>query len=816
MKRPAIFLTCQLSFFYFSSAAQPAEARLNGVIKDAVAKPMAGATVSLKRPPDSLFKQTVADTNGHFSFTGLIKGHYRLAAGFTGYSTYHSTDIYIADTGTQISLPVIILRAEQQTVLQAITITGQKALIEQKPDRVMVNTGAMITAAGSNVLELLTKSPGVMIDLNGNISLNGKNNVLVLIDDRPTYLSAQNLSDYLKSLPAGLLDKIELISNPPAKYDANGAAIINLVLKKNRNKGFNGAVSESYNQGVYARNNASLNINYHAGKLNVFGNFSYSHNNDVTENEDRRYFYNTDGSLNAALLVNSRYQAVVSTWNARMGADYFVSPKTTLGIMVTGNSRPKRDRTSYTSNQFTGNLQPDSGATGNTNGYYHWQNSSINLNLQHNFDSARKKLTADIDLVGYRSDGTQQSLNTIYLPDGSQAGNEGLLFVLPYSTHIWSVKADYTQVLTGHARFDAGFKSSAVSNNNRSDWYNQSGNSFVADEGKSDHFVYKEHINAAYLTVVKEWRRWSMQAGLRLEHTHSFGHQPGNTVITDSSFTIDYISAFPSLYASYKLDSAGRHSLTFSYSQRIHRPSYQQLNPFLFYHDRYSYSAGNPGLLPGYGNFPELRYNYKQFMALTLSYGRQTQPIYNATETSADRLVTRTKNFSGGHFIGLISNCTFSPARWWQVNASAVVLFFSNNKGPDSLRLPASTNLHEIEIFNQFHFNHGWNAELTGFFPGKQSFGQYRSEAVYNISAGIQKSIFQKKGSLRLKMDDIFHTMNPRGVTTGIKQVTAFRSGRSDTRQIGFSFSYRFGKDANARKRNHTSGGAAEEEKRAN
>lgn len=804
-------------FLFFSATAQDFGGNISGVVNDTKGKPLDRATVSLIETKNTTVRKAiVTNTKGEFAFKHLQDNTYFVVVSYTGLTEYRGNSVTVDSEHLFISLPVIVLQPANGTTLRNVVVTTQKKLIEQKLDRTIINVDAMITAAGSNALDVLAKSPGVMVDINGNISLNGKSGVLVLIDDRLTYMSAQNLTDYLKSLPAGMLDKVELMSNPSAKYDAAGNAVINIILKKNSIAGFNGNISTAYNQGVYAKNNNSLNINYKKDKFNFFGNFSYSGNKDFTENNDSRYFYNVNDLLQSVVLINSRYTNQSNAWNGRVGMDYFASGKTTLGIMLTAGVRPKTDKLDYTSNEYDGNMKLDSITTGSTNGSYQWKNYSINLNLQHKFDITGKIFSADADYINYYSTGNQLSPSSVYLADGSLSFNNGLFFTIPSNINICSVKADYAQSVKGKAAFDAGIKSSYVSNNNQLNWFNQSGNFFVPDYSKSDHFIYNENINAAYISVTKEWKRWGAKAGLRLENTNANGNQIANSIVQDSAFRINFTSLFPSLYASYKFDSTGNNMVTLSYSHRIRRPGYQQLNPFLFYHDQNTYSTGNPNLSPEYSNYIELRYNYKQFIGIMFSYGSQTSLIYSLSVPQGNLLITKPENFSSRQLMGVLPNISFSPFKWWSVNANAVLLFFVNKNNDSNITVIKNTNIHEIEIFNQFNFDRGWKAELTGFFPGRQSFGQTQGAAVYNISVGVQKNILNNKASIRVKVDDIFHTMNPSTKTVGINLVTVFHSSISDTRQVGISLLYRFGKDANARKRNHNTGSADDEVKRAN
>ncbi|MBS1504370.1 MAG: outer membrane beta-barrel protein, partial [Bacteroidetes bacterium] len=410
-------------------------------------------------------------------------------------------------------------------------------MVEQRIDRTVVNVDAMVTAAGSNALDALSKSPGVIVDANDNISLNGKSNVLVLIDDRPTYMSGQDLAAYLRSLPAGTLDKLELISNPPARYDASGGAVINIVLKKNRAAGFNGNVNLGYSQGFYGRSTDALNINYRTPKFNLFSNLSYSLDQNYSKETFSRYFYNMDGGLNSAQLQNSYYKYNSDGWNGRLGMDYFLDKKTTIGLMLSGNTRPRTDRLVYDNTRYNSNMQPDSSGKGFTSGDYKYRNAGVNLNMQHKFDNPGTELTADLDYVHFYSYGNQLSPLDVYQVDGTLSDEQRREFRLPSGIDIYSGKIDFTHPFQRNGEFDAGIKSSYVSNDNQMNWFDGSGNDLIQNYSRSNHFRYTENINSAYVNLKKSWSRWGIQAGLRVENTNAGGHQLSNPVILDSSFT---------------------------------------------------------------------------------------------------------------------------------------------------------------------------------------------------------------------------------------------------------------------------------------
>lgn len=816
MKIKFLFLAALATFVSYNSHAQHHTGNIAGVITDLEHRPLAAATVTLYQLSDTALKQThLADNRGAFVFDHLSTGVYGLTVSHLGFKKYLDGYLNITDTKPALFLPVIIMQTDGRQ-LGEVVVSAKRPLIEQKIDRTIVNVDAMITAAGGNAMDALSKSPGVIVDVNDNISLNGKNNVLVLIDDRPTYMSGQDLAAYLRSLPAGTLDKLELISNPPARYDASGGAVINIILKKNRAAGFNGGVNIGYNQGIYGRSNEALNINYRAQKFNLFSNINYSLDQNYSRETFSRYFYDADGSLNSAALQNSYYKYRATGWNGRLGMDFFTDSKTTLGFMLSGNARPRTDLLNYTNYQLNGNMQLDSVGIGHTSGNYQTQNGGVNLNMLHKFDNKGTQLTADLDYLHFYANGDQLSPLAVYMPDGRLSSDQQQEFLLPSAINIYSGKADFAHPFADKGEFDAGIKSSYVATDNQLDWFNQDGTVFIPDYTKTNHFRYSENINAAYINLKKQWRRWGIQAGLRVENTNASGHQFSNPAIHDSLFTKGYTHVFPFVYLSYKLDTSGYNTLVISYNERIRRPGYQQLNPFLFYHDQYTYSSGNANLLPYYNQYYELKYSYRQYIGVTCGYwvgNNESQPL---TQAVGNVFITSPYNFINNRTYSLVPNFSFDPLRWWTFRINAVLLYILNNGSAGDVMIHQKTNLHEIETTNEFQLGHDWTGEIDGFFPGKQSFGQSKGDkAGYNISGGVRKSILKGQGSISLNVNDLFNTFNSGQQTIGINQVSAFSTRQTDNRRVGIAFSYRFGKAANERKRN-TNGSAEDEKGRTN
>lgn len=798
------------------SFAQPSSKRISGTIHDAANLPLPSISVQLLKAPDSsVVKGVATDDQGRFEFKKLNNGSYLLSATGLGLSRYISIPLTIDDQHSVIRLPAIILQRSNGNALAAVAVTAKKALVEEQIDRTVVNVDAMIGNAGSNALDVLAKSPGVTVNTDGSVLLNGSGTT-VLIDGRPTYLSASDLAAYLRSVPAGVLDKVELMTNPPAKYDAAGATIINIRLKKNRAAGLTGSFSAGYNQGSYGRSNDALNLSYHNNKVTLFTNLGYSLFKNYGDDTYQRYFYNDDGSLSNAVLMDTRYHYNSTAWNGKLGMDYAATANTNFGIVLTGNTRPSDDRLSYTSQSLNGDKHLDSLGSGYTAGKYTWKNLGTNLNFQHRWGSSNKELSADLDYINYSSKGNKFSPNQVTLPDGSPTSQLDFQYSSPADIHIYSAKTDYTQPLKGKAKLEAGVKYSDVHTDIATDYYDISGNIPLPDYGQTDHFLYKERILAAYATLGKEWKRLSTQIGLRVENTRSEGHQLGNAVVKDSSFSRTYTDPFPTFFFNYKLDSAGNHSLILRYGRRINRPGYQQLNPFLVYHDKYSYNSGNPFLKPCYNYHVELSYRYKQYLTIGAHYDHVDGIIFSTTSTEGDVFITRPDNIAHGHILFMVMNFSLSPTKWWTFNFNNRIGNLVNKSTLNDVYLSKSILVGTSDLYNQFKFKKGWSAEAQVSYRSRfLSLQNINSHLLY-ANAAVQKNIWKDKASLRLTLEDIFHSRKNHDQTTDIPHVAAYHTYIEDSQRIGVALNFRFGKESNPRRRKRDSTGADEEQGRAN
>jgi outer membrane receptor protein involved in Fe transport len=545
----------------------------------------------------------------------------------------------------------------------------------------------------------------------------------VLIDGRSKYMSGQDLASYLKSVPGAQVDKIELIDNPSARYDAAGNAVINIRLKKNRTGGLTGNISTGFTQGKYLRSNNSLNLNYNYRKINVFGNMGYSYNKEYTDDSyDRRFFTVNDKPSSAVSLYNSQ-RSRNNGINANLGLDYSATENTTYGFQVNLNDSRNNGSLDYNSGNYSDD-HLDSTGKGSSRGTNKRNNISTNVNLVHKFGKTGRELSADLNYLSYDGSNVQYLQSFIYQPDDSLTGNNEFFYDLPSSMHIYTAKADYIHPLKGKGRLETGFKSSWVNNDNVSDYYRVFNNERLIDNGQSNHFKYRENINAAYVNAQKSWKYFGLQLGMRIENTIANGDQIGNEVVEGSHFRKNYTKIFPALFLSYKLDTTGTNTFSFAITKRINRPNYQLLNEFLIFRDQYSYSTGNSMLNPQYQNRYEVKYQYKQLLRVGLSYNRFSDVIFQTTRVVDEVFITRPENVAKGYMLLLNTGISLSPAKWWSLNTDILLSRIGLNGDSYGIKLNPETYVARLNVLNQFQFGSGWSAELGGYYASRDLNGQ--------------------------------------------------------------------------------------------
>lgn len=813
MKKIVFLLAVVLTALSSVSYAQMKTGRVKGKVIDGSTRIVESATITLVRSKDSsVAKMSVADKSGQFTFEGVTEGAYFVTITAVGHEKGISETFSISETNPEVTLKTIELVPAAKTV-GGVTVTARKPLVEQKIDRTVVNVEAAVTNIGATALEVLEKSPGVSVDKDGNISLKGKPGVQVYIDGRPSYLSGADLANYLRNLNASQLEQIEIMTNPPAKYDAAGnSGIIIIRTKKNKQFGYNGSLSSTWSQGRYPKVSESFNFNYRKNKVNFFTNLGYSYRKNFQNLDIQRKFIDVNTKeIRSHFDQAGRIKEGGESFNGKIGLDYSASKKTTLGVVLNGFYNPGyfKNRSDVDISDPLHVLQ--SRTISSTSNDMKWRHLGGNLNFRHMFDSTGRELTIDADILSYRRTNAQDLVNEYYLPDGTSSSKADTLFGdLPQQIKIYTAKADYVHPLKKNARFEAGVKTSFVKTDNNAIYDSLNYGVRVRDIGRSNHFVYDENVNAAYVNYTRPLsKKITGQFGLRLEHTNARGNQ----LITGERFERNYVQLFPTAFLQYELNE--KNSFVLNYGRRIERPDYEDLNPFIMFLDKYTFEQGNPNLKPQFAHNIEFSHTYKGFLTTTLNYSRTTDIMEEVLEqhTDLNQTFIRKSNIASREQYGISVNAGGQLKKWWMANLWTN-LYKNHYKGVvngDPISIGATT--FQANLSNQFKFNKGWSAELSGFFTSPLTEGVFQIQSFGKVDAGITKQILKGKGTLRFSARDIFFTQKIKGTSRFSNIDAAFQQQR-DSRQVALGFTYRFSKGKISGGQKRKTGGAEEEKNR--
>jgi iron complex outermembrane recepter protein len=815
MRKILTLLTVALTTLSFAGQAQLKNGKINGTVIDGNVKTIESATITLLRSKDSsVVKMSVADKTGKYEFDGVPEGKYFVSISAVGHTKGYSETFDISATNPSVSVKTIEL-VPKPKAMGEVTVTAKKPLIEQKLDRTIVNVEASITNVGNSALEVLEKSPGVTVDKDGNISLKGKQGVVIMIDGRPSYLGGADLAAMLRSMPAGQLEQIEIMTNPSSKYDASGnSGIINIKTKKNKQFGYNGSLSTGYTRGRYSRFNEGVNFNYRNGKINLFTSLNYNRNHRGEDLLITRNF--RELSTKNILSIFDQTSAMENEghyYSGKIGLDYSAGKKTTLGVVLNGFYNPRSSESNTNTFIYDPNNVLTSQAKSFSKDNSKWKNFSSNFNLRTILDSAGQELTADVDYVQYRSANTQSLVSAYHDKFGTLTKKpDTLMGNLPQDITIYSGKMDYVLPLKKGAKFEAGIKASYVKTDNNASYDSINNGRIVHDFNRSNHFLYTENVNAAYLNYGRPLgKKWSGQFGLRMENTNSEGDQ----LTTGVKFKRNYTQLFPTAYLQYSANE--KNQFVINYGKRINRPNYQDLNPFIHFLDRYTFEQGNPNLKPQFSHNIELSHTYKGFLTTTLNYSNTTDIIQQVLEQNelTNETMIKKANIATRNQFGIAVSANKEIKKWW---TSSVYVNVSNNhfKGiVNNENISISINALMAQVQQQFKWGKGWAAELGGFYRSKAVEGVIFIRGIAQVSAGLSKQVLKNKGSIRLNVRDIFAGGTYKGYSK-YGTVDAQFTDINDSRAGSLSFTYRFNKGKLKAGSNRKNNGASDEQQRVN
>lgn len=767
---------------------KPAQGTINGTILDDQNKPVDYATIGLFKTADSsLVKTALTTPDGKFQFANIKPGSYYIKTNMMGFEIYKGKPFNAPES--VLNLENVHLKSNSKT-LNAVSITTTKPLIERKADKLVMNVENSTVAVGSNALEVLQKAPGVSVDQNDNISMQGKQGVLIMLDGKQTYMSNADVANLLRNMQSSELETIELITNPSSKYDASGnSGIINIKTKKSKNGGTNGNLNLTAGYGKNLRGNAGISLNHRTKNVNVFGNYNYGQ-------QGRDNLITIDRISNGTpdtyfMQVGEMYRKNHNN-NFKAGVDFFLDKKNTLGVLVNGYFNNGREFDSNNTiigpsfNQIDSTLVAKSLQTNKYN------NVSYNLNYKSILDTAGQELSADLDYSRYNGNEGSMYDNTYRFANGNLIRpTEYTRNGTPSNIQIKAFKLDYTLPINKTMRLEAGAKSSWVKTDNNLIAEAYLSNAWTNDVRRSNRFIYDENVNAVYTNFNKQFKNTTVQVGLRMEQTNS----KGNLITTNNVVERSYWDFFPTFFLQQNLSE--NNQVGFSYSRRIDRPSYDALNPFVYYLDQYTYNKGNPFLNPQYTHSFELSYTFMQKYLLSLSYSRVNDVITEVLlpDASQKALYQTNANLAKNITYAANLNVPVKVAKWWSMNNNLNV-FYLSFKSPDLAGQALSTGKTSFQFKSQqsFIIMDGLTAELFGSYESPLDYGTLSLGSRYSVDAGISKSLLKKKATLKLAMSDVFNTYetNLKSAYPGLK----YSVYQKNETQIGkISFTYRFGKN---------------------
>jgi len=773
----AIFSLC-----LFTATAQH---QLRGTVKDgADGSPVPFATAALMRVDSTVVTGVMADGDGKFVLANVAAGDYILQVSFIGYNKeYRRVNVPAQSDLGDISL------AESATRMQEVVITADRPLVAMKADRYVVNVSGNIQSSGRDALDIMRNTPGVLIDQNGNITVSGSS-VQVWIDGRPSRMSGEQLQAFLASMQGGEIDRIEVITNPSSRYEAEGSGgIIDIRTKKGLQYGVNGTVTLTYQQGRTDRETAGVNLNWRREKFNVFGNYTVNRYNNWEIINQTNVLQTPDGEITLDQRTTATNEKAYTRHSARAGLDYFINPKNIFGMIVSAYHSGGGSQNLVGTTDIFPTYQGVNHSTADNHSTVGRDGVQVNMNYQSTFTKPGQQLNMDLDYARFVSDPLQKNANKYFAPDGVMAGAaEQFSNANPQTIDVYSAKIDYTQPLWKDARMETGAKFGQTTTDNDLKYEEFIGNVWQEDPGRSNRFVYTEQVGAAYINVNQRLGKFNLQGGLRGEYTSSKGEQKTTGAANDTS----YFNLFPTFFVNYQ--ASPKHTLGLSYSRRLNRPSFEHLNPFELVIDAYSFKIGNPYLTPAYAHSVQFSYTFAQSLMTRIGYTNTTDLIIltPVVDAATQRTGIIYRNFGKSRNTSLMANYRKQIVKNWTANLTVQGAYIINTSKEASGEFKNEGVMCVAQLSNNITITPALSAELTGMYVSGGRMGHFVVEPQGNFSVGLRQMLLKNKMTLSLTINDIFFTSKDK-LNAKYENVNYSLYNARDSRYANLTLRYNFG-----------------------
>ncbi|QHL86448.1 TonB-dependent receptor [Nibribacter ruber] len=790
MKNIFSFLITLLICTLALAAQAQTSGSLSGLVKDETGQPLSYGTVALvKSPSAEVVGGAGVEVDGTFKISAPASGTYFLKITVIGFAPFQTGPFTVTGAGFNKNFGALVVKADAKQ-LNEVKVEAMRPTIINHPDKMVVSVEGTAMAAGSTALEVLTKSPGVWVDQDGNLQLNGKAGVKVMIDGKLTYLSGKQLQTMLQSMPADNVKDLEIISNPSSKFDAEGnSGIININLKRNVQTGFNGSVYSGYQYNGEDGYNLGGNVNYKEKSWSSFASADMARRVNLRTNTMYREFH--QNGTKTIFDQAGDEQGVRDIPSVRLGADVDLSEKHSLGIGYNWTSL-SFDNYYNTNTYLLKENQAQSQyieARNTIDGRYY--NSTLNGHYQYKVDTLGSTLAADLDYVTILDEDRSRFGNTYRLVGASTPfDQDNLGSDNPARYTIYSAKADYTKKFLNKSKLEAGLKASYVESDNKLGFYSQYGTWKANDPTRSNHFIYQENIYAGYLNYTMDLgTKWSLQAGVRAEQTNSESH----SVTLNQTTPKEYLDFFPSVFLQQKVSE--NYQVTYNYSRRIQRPNYDRLNPFVFYLDPLTWAQGNPYLRPQYSNSFQITQTFKNTYILTLGYSKTTDFIaeipVQRNETNTTVFGPRNVDDHDSYFGTLVA--PVKVASKWDMNNSLTA-------GYQAFSIVLEEELQENkQFYYMLNSNHNLQLpkqirmEVNAGYQGPNAYGLYKIDPTWWVDAAVKRSFLKDQLEASVSVTDIFRTRRVIGAANLGENINRFDQ-YFGAQSVRLNLRYRFNK----------------------
>lgn len=779
---PKIFV-CTGIFLLIVYTLHAQQASVRGQVTDGEEPLPFVSVILLKNTEEKPVQYTLTDSLGYYTFKNLAFGRYLLKGSYLGYRDFTSDTIHL-DAGQAFFEKNVSLEPDSQQ-LDGVIIQAKRRLLETDKGKLVFNVQNSATTSGQTALDMLKKLPGVSVGQNDEILFRGGAGVNVMVDGKMTYLSGNQLANYLKGMSAEDINKIELITTPSVEFDAAGnAGIINIVPKQNLKKGYAVDLRTSVSKGKYWMTNENVSASLRTKKLNLFGSLDFSTPYSFSQNQSGNTISDNGNQLDLQRKNESSYKTNFYTW--KIGGDWQFLPKHRIAFSYHGYFDDFTSENISRVNRLskTAGLQSYMQSRNNITEPYHYDAASMHYLFK--IDTLGKKITADVNHTSYRnfSDGLMTTRH--YSPEEDFLFEDQLKSHQPGFVKIISVKADVDLPFKEFS-LKTGLKYAEVQNDNQYRFDSLQAGNFVEIEDMSNHFKYKERIAAAYLSGSRAFGKTNVEAGLRMEYTHADGY----TVKQDVANKWKYTKLFPSLAVEQIISDD--HKVDFSLSRRINRPSYTELNPVRWYTDQYLYFSGNPELVPELAWVYALTYSLKNKYIFSASYNRGINYISRKLSMDENGVTkTQSANFGNRQRWDFTASAPFRPLPFWDLQFFSDINYtsypISQLDGERKLSLWSVT----ATLQQDFMLPKDFTLNLAAYFFSPELRGIYKTESTGFINFGIKKSFFEKQLTTQFSVSDLFNT-NRYKATSQTDITNYYYNDKPYSRVFGLSLTWHFG-----------------------